>query len=258
MQIVPRTEELTPKLAALLATDRPIPVRMWAVLDGLIDGWIVVDDAASPRVVLVQELVEGTTYIGGVATREAIADAFALLNSMQEVVVCLWPDDALYDVLPAAPAYDGVAIDCTDRSPAVDLELLGLVPDGYRLHQIDAEIVPRLAGFDYYVQMFGGLEQALSGTIGFCLLHDDRVVAEAVAGPLARGVAELGVGTDEAYQRRGLATVVAARAIQAAEARGYHAFWNAAQQNTGSLALARRLGFGTERAFRVLAWSGEG
>jgi len=36
---------------------------------------------------------------------------------------------------------------------------------------------------------------------------------------------------------------------------GYRAFWNAAQQNVASVALARRLGFQTEQPFTVLAWS---
>ena len=69
-----------------------------------------------------------------------------------------------------------------------------------------------------------------------------------------RLLAELGIGTAEAYRGQGLGTITAARAIQACEARGYHAFWNAAQQNVASIALARRLGFQTERPFRVLAW----
>ena len=67
-------------------------------------------------------------------------------------------------------------------------------------------------------------------------------------------MAEIGIGTAEGYRRQGLATLTAARAIQACEARGYAVFWNAAQQNVASVALARRLGFQTERSFRVLVW----
>jgi hypothetical protein len=48
---------------------------------------------------------------------------------------------------------------------------------------------------------------------------------------------------------------MAARVILECEARGYQAFWNTSEQNVASIALARRLGFQTERPFRVLAWS---
>jgi RimJ/RimL family protein N-acetyltransferase len=89
-------------------------------------------------------------------------------------------------------------------------------------------------------------------------MQGERVVSEAVAGPLTRGMAEIGVGTGEAYRRQGLATATAARVIQACETMGYAAFWNASQQNAASVALAKRLGFQTEQPFKVLAWSALG
>ena len=55
-----------------------------------------------------------------------------------------------------------------------------------------------------------------------------------------------------------LATVTAAYVIRECEARGYRAFWNAAQQNAASVALARRLGFQREQSMAVLAWSAAG
>ena len=83
-------------------------------------------------------------------------------------------------------------------------------------------------------------------------------MSEAVAGPLTRGMAEIGVGTAEAFRRKGLATVAAARVIQEVEANGYQPFWNASYQNTPSVALAKRLGFQTEKPFNVFAWSPAG
>jgi GNAT superfamily N-acetyltransferase len=239
----------------LYAGDRPIPIRLWAILDGIIQGRILVDEPAKPTWALVQELAEGTTYIGGAATPQSLADACARLRQYQEIVICLWPGDPLGASLPVAPDYEGMAIDFTDRSPAVDLSQLVDLPPGYHLRKIDAEIVPALEGFGYYVAMFGSVERALQDTIGYCVMHGTAVVSEAVAGPLSRGVAELGVGTGAAYRRQGFATAAAARTIQECEAMGYQAFWNASQQNAASIALARRLGFQTERSFKVLALS---
>ena len=258
MQLVPMTAELAPQLEALFAGDRPIPIRLWAILDGSIEGRILVDQPAAPTLALVQELAEGTTYIGGAATPQSRANAFDQLRLHQEVVVCLWPDDAVGAALPAAPDYEGMAIDFTDRSPAVELGQLAELPPGYQLRRIDAQIVPALEGFDYYVSMFGSVERALQQTVGYCIVYDEMVVSEAVAGPLARGVAEIGVGTSEAHRRQGFATAVSARVIQECEALGYRAFWNASQHNIASVALAKRLGFQTERPFKVLAWSAIG
>ena len=103
--------------------------------------------------------------------------------------------------------------------------------------------------------MFGSIEQAVEHTIGYRLMHGETIASEAVAGPLTRGVAEMGIDTAEGYRQRGLATAASAYVIRECEALGYRAFWNAAQQNVASVALARRLGFRTEQPFTVLAWS---
>lgn len=254
MQSIQCTPDLARRLAPLFDGDRPIPIRLWAVLDGLIPGRVVADDPAQPAWALVQELAEGTAYIGGAPAPEQLAGGLALLRASQAAVVCLWPDDRRWAMLPAAPSYQGTAIDFLDRAPDVDLGRLAALPAGYALRPIDAALAASLAGFDYYDAMFGGREAALAQTIGACVLHDGAVVAEAVAGPLVRGLAEIGVGTAEAHRRRGLAAAVAAHVIRAVEARGYRAFWNAAAHNTPSVALARRLGFRTERPFTVRVW----
>jgi GNAT superfamily N-acetyltransferase len=255
MQLVPFTPEIAPYLERLFTGSRPIPIRLWAILAGTIQGRILVDRPAEPTMALVQELAEGTTYIGGAVTLQVVAAGFAVLSAYQPVVVCLWPDDPVHAVLPPRPDYEGVAIDFTDRSPRVDLSQFVVLPSGYCFRRIDEAILPALAGFDYYVSMFGGIESALRSTVGYCLMHGEQVVSEAVAGPFSRGIAEIGVGTGEAYRKQGFATAISARVIQECESLGYAAFWNASQQNIASVALAKRLGFQTEQPFTVLAWS---
>lgn len=115
MQFVPFTVETASQLEALFAGNRPIPIRLWAILDGIIQGRILVNTPTKPALALVQELAEGTAYIGGAVTRQAVGEAFALLRQYQEVVICVWPDDPLGGELPVQPYYEGVAIDFTDR-----------------------------------------------------------------------------------------------------------------------------------------------
>src|SRR5919199_3310022 len=95
MQIVPWTSDLARMLAPMFTGDRPIPIRLWAVLDGSIVGRIVVDQLPHPTLALVQEMAEGTTYIAGTPAPRMLTDAFTLLRITKKVVVCLWPADPL-------------------------------------------------------------------------------------------------------------------------------------------------------------------
>lgn len=255
MQLVPFSAEIAPQLERLFTGDRPIPIRLWAILDGVTQGRILVDVPTNPTFAIVQELAEGTTYMGGVITPQALSEAFAILRTTQEVVICLWPDDPLRSALLAGAYYEGTAIDFTDRSPTVDLNRLAAAPSGYYMQRINYQVVPSLEGFDYYIAIFGSVERAIQNTVGYCLMQGETVVSEAVAGPFTRGIAEIGVATRAAYRKKGFATLVSACVIRECESMGYQAFWNASQQNDASVRLAKRLGFQTERPCTVLAWS---
>jgi RimJ/RimL family protein N-acetyltransferase len=253
--LIPFSPAAAVRLSPLFTGDYPVPIRLWAILEGTCEGRILVDNPDAPAWALIQELAEGTTYVGGVIDPVALADAVASLRQFQDVVICHWPaaEDATRSL--AKPDYEGVAIDFTDRSPAVELGRLAVAPPPYERHRIEQDCVARLDGFDYYAAMFRSVERALERTIGYCVMHEAEVVCEAVGGPMVRGIVEIGVGTKEAHQGKGLATVATACTMQACEALGLQPFWNAAQSNAPSVALARRLGFRTERPFVVRAWS---
>ncbi len=123
------------------------------------------------------------------------------------------------------------------------------------MRRIDRALARAIDGFDYYVAMFGTVERAVRDMIGYCVMQGETVVCEAVAAPLTRGVAEMGIETATAYRQQGLATAASAYVVHECEALGYRAFWNAAQQNVASVALARRLGFRIEKPSTVLAWA---
>ncbi len=254
MQIIPLTEETASRLERLFPHDPPIPIRLWAILEGAIQGRILVDDPLLPTIAVVEDLTEGHAYLGGALTEPRLWEAFQMLRAFQELVVCLWPGDPLLAILPGDHTYEGVAIDFSDRSLAVDLEQLAIIPPGYALRQIDAAYARAVPEFDYYVKMFGSSERAIQNMIGYYLVQGEAAACEAVAAPLCRGVAELGVETAPAFQQKGLATALCAYVIRECEARGYQTFWNAAQQNTASAALARRLGFRKEQQMIVRAW----
>jgi GNAT superfamily N-acetyltransferase len=254
MQLIPRTEEIAIRLGRLFSQDPPVPIRLWAILAGIIQGRILVDDPAQPTAAAIVDATEGHAYLGGALTPPFLGEAFQMLRTFQELVVCLWPGDPLLAILPGDHTYEGVAIDFSERSPAVDLERMAVFPPGFSLRRIDAAYARAVPEFDYYVKMFGSSERAIQNMIGYYLVQGEQIACEAVAAPLCRGVAELGVETAPAFQRMRLATALCACVIRECEARGCQTFWNAAQQNDASVALARRLGFRQEQQMVVLAW----
>ena len=133
MEIVPYTADIVLWLEKLFHENPPVPTRQWAILDGTIEGRILVDKPAQPTVGIIQDLCEGTAYLGGAITATVLSEAFEILRKYQELVICLWPDDPLISALPAGNHYTGVAIDFTDRSPDVDLDRLATIPAGYRM-----------------------------------------------------------------------------------------------------------------------------
>jgi GNAT superfamily N-acetyltransferase len=256
MQLVP-PDAISAALRALFAGDLPVGVRCRAILAGTALGRILADDPAAPTWALVQEPADATIYLGGAFTPLLLAEAIRHLRQASAVVAALWPDDPRLGWLPAARDYEGVAIDFTERSSAVSLDSFLAVPAGCRLQAVDRALFDRLPGRDWTLALFGSAERALALGLGYCLMSTDggEILCEAFAGPVAGGLIEIGTGTPEPYQGRGYATLTCARLIQACEARGLAAFWNAAADNAASLALARKLGFQWERPFRVIAWN---
>lgn len=248
-----RAVAASPRLRALFDRHLPVEVRCRAILNGDAAGVILADHAEHPACAFVQEPADGTLYWGGAVTPALFAEAIDRLRRERDVVACLWPGDPQRAWLPPAPDYEGRAVDFTQREG--DLAPLLAVPAGCALRRVDAALFERLPGRDWTVTMLGSAERALAQGLGYALLVGDEIACEALAGPRADGVIEIGTGTAEAHRGRGYATVTCAHLIRACEARGERTFWNAAESNTASVALARRLGYRVEEPFEVVAWA---
>jgi RimJ/RimL family protein N-acetyltransferase len=85
-------------------------------------------------------------------------------------------------------------------------------------------------------------------------MQNDEIVSEVYSAPCGGRIMEIGVTTREAHYGRGYATYLCAYAIRESEQRGYTTYWNSAKQNAASIALARKLGYQSEREYRLLAW----
>lgn len=121
--------------------------------------------------------------------------------------------------------------------------LLEHVPENLRFQPMEGEWIARCREEDWsrdFVSLFTA-EQFERNGLGVLALLDGQPVAGASSYSAYPGGLEVQVQTREGYQRRGLATIVAAKLILTAHERGLIATWDAA--NAESCRLAERLGY---------------
>jgi RimJ/RimL family protein N-acetyltransferase len=85
-------------------------------------------------------------------------------------------------------------------------------------------------------------------------MQGEAILSEANAGPATRGVIEAGTITDPEQRGRGYATIVSARTVLECERLGYQTYWNCAEDNPASAAIARKLGYRHVEEYRMLVW----
>jgi RimJ/RimL family protein N-acetyltransferase len=253
IQLTPK--QLTPALRALFDPSLPTMPRAFNVLDGRIAGQILTDDPAHPSWAAVREATFGTLYLGGIFTAPVLHQLVDDLRKTGDVLIGRWPDDLLLPLLPRCPDYDGWTLYFTDRPRHTGLEsYLQQMPSGCELRSRDRALFERSLDRDSALAAFGSAEHVLAKSLGFFLMRGDEILCEAATGPAVLGRIEVGVTTHEPYRGRGYATLTCAQLIRTCEEQGYDTWWDCAKQNLASAAVARKLGYRTEREYRLLAW----
>lgn len=118
--------------------------------------------------------------------------------------------------------------------------------------RIDAALFNRCTWRDEIVQLLGGAREFLMHGIGYALLVEGRVAAEAYGCLWTRDRVELAATTLPEYRGRGYATAVCAHLIDTCEAVGFETYWSCDAHNDGSLRLATKLGYDDPRDYRLL------
>ncbi len=102
--------------------------------------------------------------------------------------------------------------------------------------------------------MFGGIDCFLENGLGFCLMKGDEILSEGYGDTRALGLIEIGTITHEEHRGHGYSTIICAHVIKTCEEMGYKTMWHCAKTNPASAAIARKLGYRTEREFRYIAY----
>jgi RimJ/RimL family protein N-acetyltransferase len=247
--------QVSPALRALFEASDPASLRSFAVLDGHAAGRIFTDRTDNPKWGMVQEAAFGSLYLGGDLSAALLHQLTSQLRREGDVLIGLWAEDPRWQLLPPDPDYSGFTLEFTDRQADAGGQPLPEVPAGCELRRLDRTLFKQITGRSMLIHMYGSVDQALEWGYGLCLLREDELLCETFAGPAANGIIEVGVETMPHHQKQGYAHITCAHLIQRMEAQGYQTYWNCAKQNIASAALARKLGYRTEKEYRLLAWN---
>ena len=246
-------QQVTPEILTLFDIKKPTMPRALNVLEGITRGQILVDNQTHPTWAVVRETTYGTLYFGGEINTSLVESFVEHFRKLGEVGIGCWLDDKLNYMLPLDPDYDGRTLYFTARASHTDLLNIQL-PSGYTLVMRNRSLFEQSFDYESTLDSFGAVESVMTQTLGFVILHNDKVVCEAATGAPTQGLIEVGVTTHESHRQLGLATIACASLIANCEAQGYNTWWDCAKQNLPSTRLARRLGYQNEREYRYVWW----
>jgi RimJ/RimL family protein N-acetyltransferase len=130
------------------------------------------------------------------------------------------------------------------------------VPAGFQVQRIDEELLqtPHLEVPEHVTSWmrtnWGSTSDFFRRGFGFCTLRAQRIVSWSLADCVSGRGCEIGIRTHEHYQRRGLATLTAAAAVDYALSSGFSQVgWHCDEYNVGSIGVAEKVGFNLERKY---------
>jgi RimJ/RimL family protein N-acetyltransferase len=221
---------------------------------GGIAGRILTDDPAHPHWAFVWEADDGTLYRGGRYDREELAQAVGMLRRAGTVALGFRVGDPDLGLFPPDPDAGAECLEFDRPVGGTDLSPFLIPPLSFETHRMDLELLERSPRRDEKLNRFGDFRHFLGTGIGVCITREAEVVSEAYADIEIDAVREIGIATQPAYRRRGLGLTACAHLIRLCEESGSATYWDCAKFNAGSVALAHKLGFQNERAYRLLAW----
>jgi GNAT superfamily N-acetyltransferase len=230
-----------------------------SILAGLSPAQVYVDSVAQPKMAITW--TQARVFLAGEATDEAVIHALGHFFSntfhpqaaaaglvafvlhytpgWEARATAILPDQALVPGKRLSYQLDAATKTWPVRAPA-----------GFSLRPVNAELLAdaRLKNLAYVTEEMvserPSVADFLQKSFGYCLVHEDEIVAWCMSEYNTGHRCEVGIATAEAYRRRGLATVTATAVIAQALSQGItHIGWHCWAGNAPSIATAGKLGF---------------
>jgi RimJ/RimL family protein N-acetyltransferase len=132
------------------------------------------------------------------------------------------------------------------------------LPPGYTVRRVDQGllkaddiIIPEaIAEWTSIEDYWGTVDNFLANGVGFCVLHDNQIVAQCMADCVADEQMDIGITTAPAYRRKGLAAIATAATVEHCLTHGFKAVgWHCNAENVGSWKTAEKVGFKRNREY---------
>lgn len=240
-----------------------------AALQGHNPGRIFVDDVEKPRTAFALT-VEGYLLTGEhdnpatlTALREFIQDQLftgkVYVNGDDSLSLAVYPEaweTRLPDLIPTHEVEKLERYHYLCRELAFDWR--AALPAGYTVRRLDqallrgeGAIVPEaLAEWNDLEELWGTVDNFLTRGVGFCVLHENRVVAQCAADCATDDQMDIGIITAPDYRRRGLGSIAAAATVEHCLTHGFQAVgWHCNAENVGSWKTAEKVGFKRNREY---------
>jgi RimJ/RimL family protein N-acetyltransferase len=248
------------RLTPLIAPFGTQHLIVQALLEGTCPGTIYVNNVTTLQSAFIAS-AEGRFLLGSPTNSDfnsALRHHFERLFAgereawEEELVLTCYPDtwaDALRnEILPFRPPF--VSQRYYYRFEASKVEWRSQLPPEIELHPISGEVLARANLSNHKDILFwvnknyGSQAHFLAQGCGICLIHDHKIVSWSLTDCTWGDACEIGIETDEAYRRRGLATIVTAAMVEECQARGWtHIGWHCWHHNLGSIGVAEAVGF---------------
>jgi RimJ/RimL family protein N-acetyltransferase len=227
------TPQGLPALRPWFTPERPGPI-IFAHIEATGQGGCRVDRLPHPRAVLAE--IGGNYALRGdpdALPAAELADVVGFVEAPPQWLPRLRESDPGSGIWPRVVAT--LPPDAPLRPPPTEVR---------RLTDVDADLLAALPDELAWIHAtWGGPAGLLAAAVGHAAVVDGRIVSVAV--PFYRGdrYEDIGVVTAAEHRRRGLSTACAAAVVADIRSRGRVPTWSTSPDNTGSLAVAERLGF---------------
>lgn len=246
--------QIHPSLAKLFDEDAPSAPMLFPMLEGRCPADIRVDDGAAPTQCLIRNGI-GVTFASRAISQAFLEEALTDLRETRGVYLISDPETPrAWNPPPPDLEVERLEFRTFDRRSPGYRDALAEPSDGLELHDMDTVSFERCMWRDEMLGLCGSAEILFCHGFGVLLCRDGEVLAEGYAPLLGRGTMEIGVVTAEEHRGNGYATLVAAHAIARCLRKGLVVAWSCEIDNPASAAIARKLGFGSERTYPMLAY----
>ena len=130
------------------------------------------------------------------------------------------------------------------------------VPEGFQILQIDTKLLRRPCltvpgdATESIRENWGSQSAFLRKGIGFCTLHNNKIVSWSLTDCVAGNACEIGIQTAEKYRRQGLAALTASAITDYCLSNGFeYVGWQCSEHNIPSIRTAEKAGFKLERKY---------